>query len=70
MMNAKCKEVCLCATCVLNDNYCTNTPRPCVGCLCEVCESCDMKVDFFCNHHLTIEEVNARIEEDKKERRQ
>lgn len=66
MMNIECRDVCLCATCVLNANYCINTPSPCAGCMCDVCEHFDMSVDLFCNKHLTIEEINAKIESDKR----
>lgn len=51
---------CLCATCVLNPNYAVNTPKPCIGADCDICENGDMSC-VACNQHLTIEEVNRRI---------
>lgn len=59
-----CKD-CLCGNCVRNPHYCVNTPDPCIGADCDICEGNDCLV-WFCNHHLTIEEVNAIIEEKKR----
>lgn len=56
-----CLEVCMCANCVKNMKYAVNTPKPCHGASCDICEDHDMAV-WGCNQHLTIEEVNARIE--------
>lgn len=60
MICKECKKYCLCATCVYNPYYAVNTPRPCICADCDICD-CDAETTF-CNHHLTIEEVNARIE--------
>lgn len=66
MICNECIKHCLCANCVLNPFYCKNTPRPCAGADCDICESFDMNVDLFCNKRLTIEEVNAKIESERK----
>jgi len=60
MIDNKCLGNCLCADCVYNPFYAVNTPRPCFGADCDICEfDCGT---VFCNHYLTIEEVNKRIE--------
>ncbi len=51
----KCKD-CKCANCVRNENICLNTPTPCIGCFCDICEGSDMAV-YYCNNHLTLKEV-------------
>ena len=37
MICEKCKEYCLCATCVYNPYYAVNTPKPCIGADCDIC---------------------------------
>ena len=67
----KCKETkfegCMCADCVFNPNYCTNTPRPCMMCDCDLCASGEFEcVDLFCwgcSGHTTIEDVNKKLTE-------
>lgn len=54
---------CLCATCVRNAKYAINTPHPCFYAMCDVCEDGDMNT-CFCNHHLTIEDVNLMLNKD------
>lgn len=59
---------CLCADCVYNENYCVNTPQPCIMADCDLCETvghCDEIFCHFCSGHLTIDKVNAIIEEKK-----
>lgn len=60
MICEECKKYCKCATCVYNPYYATNTPRPCFSADCDICDG-DAET-IFCNHHLTIEEVNKMIE--------
>ena len=49
-------EGCKCANCVRNIEVCSNTPTPCVGCMCDLCKREEFAV-YYCNKHLTIEEV-------------
>lgn len=64
MIGNECKKYCKCATCVYNPYYVVNTPHPCIGADCDICENdCET---VFCNHHLTIEEVNKRVEKEKR----
>ena len=65
MVDVTCKEKCLCGDCVRNPHYCINTPDPCIGADCDICDFADC-VTCFCNHHLTIEEVNKRVAEMRK----
>lgn len=65
----KCKETgfegCMCADCVFNPSYCTNTPRPCMMCDCDLCAEGQFEcVDLFCwdcSGHSTIEDVDVKI---------
>lgn len=63
MICNKCKRHCMCADCVKNPFYAVNTPNPCIGADCDICNH-DMEV-MACNHHLTLEELNKRVEEMK-----
>ena len=56
---------CKCATCVHNANIYENTPTPCLGTDCGICENEDMEI-CFCSQHLTIEEVDKMIDLIKK----
>lgn len=59
---------CLCADCVYNPHYAVNTPKPCIMADCDLCETaehCDEIFCYFCSGHLTIDEVNARIEAER-----
>lgn len=55
-----CLKKCVCANCVYNKNYAINTPKPCLFADCDICKNCDM-ASMFCNQHLTIAEVNAKL---------
>lgn len=59
-----CQKCCLCATCVKNKEYAVNIANPCFFADCDICCDYDMRT-VFCNHHLTIEELNDRIKERK-----
>lgn len=61
MICENCNKCCLCATCVRNKEYAVNTPNPCFGADCDICQGHDMKV-IFCNQHLTIKDLNAIID--------
>ena len=61
MMKCNCK----CATCVRNPNIYENTPNPCEVCMCGMCESEDMCIQF-CSGHVTIEEIDKMVELIKK----
>lgn len=56
---------CKCATCAHNANIYENTPTPCLGADCDICENEDMEV-CFCSQHLTIEEVDKMVDLIKK----
>lgn len=58
-------KYCKCATCVHNANIYENTPTPCLGVGCDICENEDMEI-YFCNQHLTIEEVDRMVDLIKK----
>ena len=64
MICENCNKCCLCATYVRNKEYTVNTPNPCFGADCDICQGHDMKV-IFCNQHLTIKDLDAIIESRK-----
>ena len=55
---------CACADCVRNPHYAINTPKPCIGADCDICEGGDMAC-WGCNQHLTLDEVNKMIAENR-----
>ena len=61
MICENCKKYCLCADCVRNPFYATNTPHPCIfGADCNICD-CDMDV-MACNQYLNLEKLNEKIQ--------
>ena len=63
MICEKCKEYCLCATCVYNPYYAVNTPKPCIGADCDICIGDGETI--FCNRHMNLEGLNKKVKEMK-----
>ena len=64
MIHKECKKYCMCATCVYNPYYAVNTPKPCIGADCDICDGDG--ATCFCNKYLSLEELNKRVEKEKK----
>ena len=60
MICERCEKICLCAMCVYNPYYAINTPKPCIGADCDICngeaECC------FCSGYMNLEELNKKVE--------
>lgn len=64
MISPKCKEICMCANCVLNPFYAINTPKPCSCADCDICaEEGETFECWGCSGHLTLEDLNKKIAE-------
>lgn len=59
-----CNKTCPCATCVYNPYYAVNTPNPCIGADCDICDG--NEIICFCSGHLSLDELNKKVEEMKK----
>lgn len=57
----KFKEECICATCVYNPLYTTNTPVPCLNRDCDMCEDGDMSCEW-CTQYLSLDELNKKLQ--------
>jgi len=62
MICDKCVKKCMCATCVRNPYYVVNTPHPCIGADCDICDGGEEHV-YMCNQYLSLEELNERVAE-------
>ena len=51
MICDKCVKKCMCATCVRNPYYVVNTPHPCIGADCDICDGGEEHV-YMCNQYL------------------